>query len=862
MVLYYFKGLRRSGRNKDKEVYDADIAKTVASSSNGKGEIQARKRSRETSMSKAEIKTVSGKTAVVKKQKQGNKKTQQPAENSPCGVLQTRSSPRVLCNGMLQLKPNQKACLEEIGFGSMVEFKVDGIPGKLGLYVVDNFDGDNMEIKLSKGCIVLTKDMIGEMLGLKNEGLDILEGNPNRDDEMVRNWKQQYGDAREIKPGDVKMRMRKSEKADLNFKLNFIVLFTSIMGNIRQKGVCDTSILDYITPNTNLSNINWCEYVWRALKTCKKGWKKGKKDSYFRGPLTVLTMCYVDGFGHGELEEDFVEEDGDPIPNNIEGCIWMLNNYVKNIAKERKGFEKLLTAAEHLFPGNINLVGFADKYINSLKCIWGGNNSGINATMPQTQEKEKDVQGEAGCPNMNRVEALNDLGFRAQRNEEVEVGVSDIGVNEQTPGPGKDLIGVTKNSCAVVVVEKGALFGFDRQENMCEVLTQKAFESVADEVERSIEKSYMEIDDRPNFSFGVTQDFDVIPVSNNEKKDLTPVPISAYTPEGKASDVFMFHGRRVTSKSNIMRSPYYSRVADPDAGLSSEESKVTKYLFLTNHDSYTDILFKSKSGQQSDRLQMESVGQEYVETNILDTWAVVRNHMEEYRSNDSPFRLFLPTFVVDKDSFSQIRNHDGRFEIGAQHVESVIRATSELNKLKIDLVFLPVDNEGHRFVLTFDLKYGAVTMFDQKKKDKILKKSRIRKGAKIANSIVAEMLHADFGRYLYGLDHIKARNIIIAELEIGEYEWQTATLRPYAGFILMRIMETYMGKGMRNWDLRLDSNGVKLQKKLTVLCKKYTATILMSDCNVLKEQVKAHMDHASGSMLSDVPLTKGPVKIK
>ncbi|GKE23738.1 hypothetical protein Tco_1435250 [Tanacetum coccineum] len=88
----------------------------------GKGEIQARKRSRETSMSKAEIKIVSGKTAVVKKQKQRNKKTQQPAENCPCGVLQTRSSPRVLCNGMLQLKPNQKACLEEIGFGSMVEF--------------------------------------------------------------------------------------------------------------------------------------------------------------------------------------------------------------------------------------------------------------------------------------------------------------------------------------------------------------------------------------------------------------------------------------------------------------------------------------------------------------------------------------------------------------------------------------------------------------------------------------------------------------------------------------------------------------------------------------------------------------------
>ncbi|GJT65610.1 hypothetical protein Tco_1017090 [Tanacetum coccineum] len=607
--------LRRSGRNKDKEVYDSDHAKTVASGSkSGKTEKQGRKRSRETSMSEAEKNVVNDKTASVTKQKQGNKKKQETGENSLSAVLQTRSGPKVLCNAMLQLKPNQKACLEEIGFGGMVEFKVG------------------------------------------------------------------------------------------------------------------------------------------ALKTCKKGWKKGKKDSYFRGPLTVLTTAELlsereaeelscGGFGYGELEEDFVEEE--------------------EYNKERKGFEKLLTAAEHMFPGNVNLIGFADKYINSLKCTWGGNNSGTNATMPHTQEKEKDVQGEAGCPNMNRVEALNDVGFRAQRNEEVEVGVSDIGVNEQTHGSGKDLMGLTKNSCADVVVEKESLFGFDRQENMCGVLTQKAFESIADEVERSIEKSkIMEIDDRPSFSFGVTQDFDVIPVTNNEKKVLTPMPISAYTPEGKA-------------------------IVDPDAALSSEESKVTKYLFLTNHDFYTDILFKSKSGQQSDRLQMESVGQDYVETNILDTWAVVRNYMEEYRSNDSPFRLFLQTFVVT-------RNDDGRFEIVAQHVESVTRATSELNKLKkIDL-------------------YGAVTMFDQKKKDKILKKSKLRKGAKIGNSIVAEMLHADFGRYLYGLDHIKSRNIITAELEIGEYDWQTATVRPYAGLILMRIMETYREKGMRNWDLRLDSNRVKL----------------------------------------------------
>nr|GEW61507.1 hypothetical protein [Tanacetum cinerariifolium] len=291
-----------------------------------------------------------------------------------------------------------------------------------------------------------------------------------------------------------------------------------------------------------------------------------------------------------------------------------------------------------------------------------------------------------------------------------------------------------------------------RETTMPEAKKKAASDKPADEVERSIEKSkIMEIDDRPSFSFGVTQDCDVIPVTNNENTVLTPMPISAYTPEGEACDFFMFHEKMVTTKSNIIRSPFYSRVANADAALSNEENKVTKYLFLTNHESDTDILFKSKSSQQLNRLQMESLGRDYVETNILDTWAVVRNYMEEYRSNDSPFRLFLPTFVVDKESFSQIRNDDGRFERVLQHVESVTRGRSELNKLKkIDL-------------------------------DKILKKSKVKKGAKISNSIVAKMLHADFGRYVYGLDHIKSRNMITAELEIGEYDWQTATVRPYAG---------------------------------------------------------------------------------
>ncbi|GKC24971.1 hypothetical protein Tco_1027121 [Tanacetum coccineum] len=55
-----------------------------------------------------------------------------------------------------------------------------------------------------------------------------------------------------------------------------------------------------------------------------------------------------------------------------------------------------------------------------------------------------------------------------------------------------------------------------------------------------------------------------------------------------------------------------------------------------------------------------------------------------------------------------------------------------------------------------------------------------------------------------------------------------------SGLFVIRIMETYMGKGVRNWDVRLDASGGNIKKQLVVLSKKYAASILLSDCNLLK----------------------------
>nr|GEZ45719.1 hypothetical protein [Tanacetum cinerariifolium] len=196
----------------------------------------------------------------------------------------------------------------------------------------------------------------------------------------------------------------------------------------------------------------------------------------------------------------------------------------------------------------------------------------------------------------------------------------------------------------------------------------QAFINVVEEVERTREKENNlafkhRWDDFPSFSLNVTQDFELTPVINNEKHVFTPMPIRPFTPKGEDADVLVFYGM----------------------------GKVTKFLFETPNLPDTDLFFK--------------------------------DNMEDYKSDNSPLRLFLPIFVVDKDNFSVVSNDDGRFRKVVEHVESVTRRNIDLEKLKkIDIVFLPVDNEGHRFLVTFDLKYGEMTLFDQKKKEKARKK--------------------------------------------------------------------------------------------------------------------------------------------
>ena len=265
-----------------------------------------------------------------------------------------------------------------------------------------------------------------------------------------------------------------------------------------------------------------------------------------------------------------------------QGCLWLLNNYVKCIIKTRQGFEKTLDAAINMTTGDIGLSGLIEQYNEALKnprivnpSVANQPNNNEKMDMPKEHEN---VQKE-GFDNMASIEKFVDEG-------------SQFATYEKGSGSGTRMEemedwGPETQRLAVELVESTEVSGFDSPGAMIGPLTQAAFVEVADEVERSIEKAkaIKELEEGPSFSLGFTQpdetakEMFVTPVSNEERKNLTPVPISFVPPKDPVNHNKR-EGKRQTSKTETIRSPFVSRIVEIEPNFTNEESRLNKYLFL------------------------------------------------------------------------------------------------------------------------------------------------------------------------------------------------------------------------------------------------------------------------------------------
>ncbi|GJW98816.1 ulp1 protease family, C-terminal catalytic domain-containing protein [Tanacetum coccineum] len=272
---------------------------------------------------------------------------------------------------------------------------------------------------------------------------------------------------------------------------------------------------------------------------------------------------------------------------------------------------------------------------------------------------------------------------------------------------------------------------------------------------------------------------------------LDVVPLNFFSPTNEV----IVCGRRAVTLTDRMKSPFYIRVVNADKVENSKEKRLANILFKKRAGDDNDVLSTTKYGHQSSRGQIETLGpHEPVDDNVLSSWSAYLNFMEEKKDSISPARLFFSTFEVDKKLFAGDNAYT--LEMFMEYAENANSSYGGQTMLeKADIVFIPVSNDQHKFIVCVNLKNPAVTLIDSKKEgNKVTRKKR--KDEDINDMRVASILHRIFGQYLYAINHVKAAQIIECQLVRGKKQnTQLGRLRnKYAAKLLLSYCNIYKGK--------------------------------------------------------------------
>lgn len=91
---------------------------------------------------------------------------------------------------IIGLSKDQKKAVEDMGLESIVNMSLEGVPSKLGFYVVDALNTRNMIMDLKHGSIQITPESIHDLMGLPIGGINILDKDDIPDaTRLTEEWK-------------------------------------------------------------------------------------------------------------------------------------------------------------------------------------------------------------------------------------------------------------------------------------------------------------------------------------------------------------------------------------------------------------------------------------------------------------------------------------------------------------------------------------------------------------------------------------------------------------------------------------------------------------------------------------------------
>ncbi|KAK9059651.1 hypothetical protein SSX86_020355 [Deinandra increscens subsp. villosa] len=792
----------------------------------------------------------------------GVKGTKTIKEAKKLPSIRIRTAPLQLCKAIGKLSRNQRRAVREMGMGRILKFRMDGIPGRIGYFVVDSFNPEEMHIDLGSVKVKVDEEKITKLFGLKNEG-HILDGDSDSPVETAKAWRARYGGANVSRVQVAKKMAEDRNESGTMFKMDFIALFGSVMVEYGNNEKIKLELMSYIRDDMDLDKINWNRFVIDALKRCKAGWDRLDPESRFTGPMALLMVIYVDsiicsginidrtispisfwtqdmlklreefeiqngGFGIGKQRDTYIDKEDDD--SDQEGCSGEHLDRLKevfNLVKEtKKEAETALVETYTKFPEVAEVKAYVEVY---------------NSTYKDTIELNKNEHSK-GVDNgtIKEVENITEeasKGVKAKKRKSKKVVDNtmpsfDMGIDSSQSSP-ESVQGTQdkKTSKKKVLEAYKEMVGKSVQDEQMKDVEVKRQVGDANETEK---------EERIGISPEVEEEYSV------EKKVRTDAKEGEEdNTEEEMSEEGMVDINRAANKRERLLWQYLMACQqskkkvnadkDNDKGENDEMLKTKEGDGENAKRGFMRDLFTTVYGLTAKAFMIGSLmpGKK-VDTNIVSCWAAVLN-FEEAAVEKGQQRLFLYPDTMNESVISEKSTNPKRVEKFENRLLVVVDGDkSRMDMKSFKTIVVPIKDGDHLYIMCFDLDVPAITVIESVHEG-ISLEDMADGGKTYASKGTPHKVKHVIWSYLQKVSHPKAMSISATKPRLLKSTWTTKTEYTDSGVYAMRNMESYKGRtsgfdnGFRNDDKQRETQVQNLRMR-------YACKLLSSAANASGER--------------------------
>ncbi|KAK1359723.1 hypothetical protein POM88_044197 [Heracleum sosnowskyi] len=145
-------------------------------------------------------------------------------------IAKIRNSPQLLSDIICALSDEQMQWAKDVGFGSLLDFKLVEMPQRLAYKIIVAFDEKTGRLILKRGDIEINEHAVHNVLGLPCRGAEIKFAKDGLRSKRTIEWRSQFPGNNElqslIKASEVVDITKQAGHVDEIFKMNFLVVMT------------------------------------------------------------------------------------------------------------------------------------------------------------------------------------------------------------------------------------------------------------------------------------------------------------------------------------------------------------------------------------------------------------------------------------------------------------------------------------------------------------------------------------------------------------------------------------------------------------------------------------------------------------